>query len=89
MPIVGVTKWDRIRNEAIRSRSGIEETLAEKVDRRVLRRFGNMERMDEGSLSRKVKAVTVGGNRREEGLGSVSCQVLARISSGLQRAQIP
>ena len=36
-PVVGVTRWDRIRNEDIRRRAGIEETLAEKVDRRVLR----------------------------------------------------
>ena len=32
-PIEGVTRWDRIRNEEIRRRAGIEETLAEKVDR--------------------------------------------------------
>ena len=35
-PMVGVTRWDRIRNEEIQRRAGIEETLAEKVDRRVL-----------------------------------------------------
>ena len=33
--MVGVTKWDRIRNEEICRWVGIEETLAEKVDRRV------------------------------------------------------
>ena len=32
-PMVGVTKWDRIRSEEIRRRAGIEETLAQKVDR--------------------------------------------------------
>ena len=32
----GVTKWDRERNNEIRTRVGIEETLAEKMDRRVL-----------------------------------------------------
>ena len=36
-PMVGVTRWDRIRNEEIRRRADIEKTLAEKVDRRVLR----------------------------------------------------
>ena len=46
--MVRVTRWDRIRNEEIRRRAGIEETLVEKVDRRVLRWFGHVERMDEG-----------------------------------------
>ena len=55
-PMVGVTKWDRIRNEEIRRRAVIEETRAEKVDRRVLRWFGHVERMDEGRWLRKVKA---------------------------------
>ena len=45
---MGVTKWDKIRNGDIRWRAGIEEILAEKVDRRVLRWFGHVKRMDEG-----------------------------------------
>ena len=36
-PKVGVTRWDSIRNDEIRRRADIEETLAEKLDRRVLR----------------------------------------------------
>ena len=47
-PMVGVTRWDTIRNEEIRMRAGIEETLAEKVDRRMLRWFGHVKRIDEG-----------------------------------------
>ena len=42
----------------IRRRAGIEETRAEKVDRRVLRWFGHVERMDEGAgqeRSRQLK----------------------------------
>ena len=34
-PMVGVAKWDRVKNEDIRRRAGIKETLTEKVDRRV------------------------------------------------------
>ena len=56
-----VTRWDRIRNEEIRRRAGIEETLAEKVDRRVLQWFGHVESMDEGRWPRKVKAAIVEG----------------------------
>ena len=33
-PMVGVTRWNRIRNEVIERRAGIQETFAEKVDRR-------------------------------------------------------
>ena len=58
-PMVRVMRWERIRNEEIRRRAGIEETFAEKVDRRVLRWFGHVERMDEGRWPRKVKAAKV------------------------------
>mgnify|MGYP006897347143 CR=1 FL=1 len=46
---MGVTRWNRIRNDEIRRKAGIEETLAEKVNRRVLRWFGLVKRMDEGA----------------------------------------
>ena len=48
---------------------GIEETLAEKVHRRVLRWFWHVDRMDEGRWQRQVKAVTVEEHKAEEGLG--------------------
>ena len=40
-----------------------EETLAEKVDRRVLRWFGHVERTDEGRWPRKVRAAEVEGRQ--------------------------
>ena len=40
------TRWVRIRNEEFRRRAGIEKTLSDKVNRRLLRRFGHVERMD-------------------------------------------
>ena len=58
-PKVGVTRRDMVRDEEIQRRAGIEETPVEKVDRRVLRWFGHVERMDEGRWPRKVKAATV------------------------------
>ena len=61
--MVGVTRWDRIRNEEIRRRAGIGETLAEKVDRRVLRWSGHVEGMDGGRWPRKVKAAKVEGRQ--------------------------
>ena len=34
---------DRVRNEEVRSRTGIERELARREDRRVLRLFGHMK----------------------------------------------
>ena len=44
--MVGVMRWDRVRNLEILRRAELVETLAEKVDRRVLRWSGHVERMD-------------------------------------------
>ena len=46
--MVGIMRWYRDRNEEIRRRAGIKETLAKKGVRRVLRWFGHVERIDEG-----------------------------------------
>ena len=37
---------DRVRNEGVRRRSGIEMELASRADQRVLRWFGHVEIMD-------------------------------------------
>ena len=38
---------DRVRNEEVRRRAGIERELASRADKRVLRWFGHVERLDE------------------------------------------
>ena len=38
---------DRVRNEEVRRRDGIERELASRADQRVLGWFGHVERMDE------------------------------------------
>ena len=38
--LVGVLRMDRVRNEGVRRRSGIERELSSKADQRVLRWFG-------------------------------------------------
>ena len=38
---------DRVRNEEVRRRAGIERELARRVDQRVLRWFAHVKRMDE------------------------------------------
>ena len=45
--LVGVSQMDRVRNEEVSRRAGIERDLASRVDQRVLRWFGHVERMDE------------------------------------------
>ena len=52
---------DRVRNEEDR-RVGIEWVMLSRVDQRVLRRFGHMERMDEYRIDRRVSMGEVNGN---------------------------
>ena len=44
---VGLSRKDRVRNEEVRRRDGIEWELASRADQRVLRYFLYVERMDE------------------------------------------
>ena len=52
--LVGVSRMDRVRNEEVRWRAGIERGLASRADQRVLRWFGHVERMDEYRTARRV-----------------------------------
>ena len=51
--LVGVSRMDRVRNQEVRRRAGIEIELASRADQRVLRWFGHVERMDEYRMARK------------------------------------
>ena len=51
--LVSVSRMERIRNE-VRMRADTERELASRADRRVLRRYGHMERMDECHMARRV-----------------------------------
>ena len=61
--LVGVSRMDRVRNEEVRRRAGIESELASTVDKRVLRWFGHVERMDESRMARRVLMAEVSGER--------------------------
>ena len=50
-------------NEEVRRRAGIERELASKVDQKVLRWFGHVERMEEYRMARRVLMVEVSGGR--------------------------
>ena len=61
--LVGVSRMDRVRNEDVRRRAGIERELASRADQRVLRWFGHVERMDEYRMARGVLIAEVSGGR--------------------------
>ena len=55
--LVGVSRMDRVGNEEVHRRAGIEMELASNADQRVLRWITHMERMDrmdEYRMARKV-----------------------------------
>ena len=61
--LVGVSRMDRVRNEEVRRRTGIERELASRADQRVLRWFGYVERMDEYRIVSRVLMAEVSGGR--------------------------
>ena len=54
---------DRVRNEEVRRRAGIERELASRADQRVLRWFGHVERMDECRMAGRVLMAEVSVGR--------------------------
>ena len=54
---------NRVRNEEVHRRAGIERKLASRADQRVLRWFGHVERLDEYRIARRVLMAEVGGGR--------------------------
>ena len=58
-----MSRLDRVRNEEVRRRAGIERELASWADRRVLRWFGHVERVDKYRMARRVLMAEVSGER--------------------------
>ena len=58
--LVGVSRMDRVRNEEVRRRAGIERELGSR-DQRVLRWFGHVERMNDYRMARRVLMAKVNG----------------------------
>ena len=57
------SRMDRVRNEEVRRRAGIERELASRADQRVLRWFVYVQRMDEYRIGRMVLMAEVSGGR--------------------------
>ena len=54
---------DRVRNEEVLRRAGIEWELASRANQRVLKWFGHVERMDDYRMARKLLMAEVSGRR--------------------------
>ena len=52
---------DRVRNEEVHRRAGIEMELASRADQRVLRWLGHVESMDQYRMARRVLMAEVSG----------------------------
>ena len=61
--LVGVSRMDRVRNEEVCRRAGVERELTSRADQRVLRWFGHVDRMDEYRMARRVLMSEVSGGR--------------------------
>ena len=61
--LVEVSRMDRVRNERVSRRGGIEWELVSRADQRVLRWFGHAKRMDEYRMARRVLMAEVSGGR--------------------------
>ena len=61
--LVGVSQMERVRNEEVCRRAGIERGVASRADQRVLRWFGHVERMDDYCMARRVLMAEVSGRR--------------------------
>ena len=59
--MAGVSRLDKVGNEVVRARTGVRRELAARVDMNVLRWFGNVERMNNERLLKKVMNAEVGG----------------------------
>ena len=54
---------DRVTNEEVRRRAGIERELASRTDQSVLRWFLHVDRMDEYCMARRVLMAEVSGGQ--------------------------
>ncbi|MCP3679428.1 MAG: hypothetical protein GY782_03855 [Gammaproteobacteria bacterium] len=59
----GVTLWNRLTNEEVKQRCGVETDVIEKMRRNTLRWFGHVERMESERLTKRVYASEVEGTR--------------------------
>ena len=76
---------DRVRNGEVRRRAGIERELANRADQRILRWFGQVERINEYRMARSVLMAEVsrGRVRGRPLLGWMDCVKVALGNRGM------
>ena len=52
--IIRASRMDKVKNENVCGRAGVDKELTSRIDQRVLRWFGHVERMDEHHILRRV-----------------------------------
>ena len=82
--LVGMSRMDRVRNEEVHRKAGIESELVSRADQIVLRWFGHVERMDYW-MTRKVLMAEVSGGwvRWRLRLGWMNCVKAALDNRGM------
>ena len=60
----GVSRREHVTNEEVRRRVGLDRTLADRADEKVLSWFGHVERMSGERLTKRVYKSSVEGSRR-------------------------
>ena len=58
-----VTRMDSVRNEVVRKRVSVTVKLSKRVDKKVLKFFGQVERMESGRMTKRVYVSEVEGER--------------------------
>ena len=61
--LVGVSRMDRVRNDEVRRRAGIEMELESRADQSLLRWFMHVERMDDYRMTRSLLMAEVSGGQ--------------------------
>ena len=61
--LVGVSRMDRVKNEEVRKRSGIERELSSRADQSILTWFEHVEKIYEYRRARRVSMAKVIGGR--------------------------
>ncbi|XP_047481263.1 uncharacterized protein LOC125033634 [Penaeus chinensis] len=61
---MGVARKDKVRNENIRDRLGIEKKLTDKIKESRLKWFGHVYRRDESYVGKRVMKMTEGKRKR-------------------------
>ena len=59
--LILMLRMDRVRNEEVRRRAGIENELVSRADQRVLRWLGHVEIIDEYHMARRVLMAEISG----------------------------